>query len=197
MSRIDDTIDLIGKLVLRTVVSIYHAVEVCIHGRNPVHESMTWSLYDKSGYSTSRDSFHELDVGGGESSFVAHQVRRTVGFQQTYKIAIHWVNGVWRAPYVLHELFDAPPPPWLYIGYGEDTDHLIDCTEELNCLVVYDNHVTNEVLHSIVPASDGLMWYYINPKTFETLEFPANGIVIDDPPSSDDQPEPESATKDD
>jgi len=166
-----------------------------MYGRNPTYESITWTLYDKSGWNVSRDSFHELDMNHEESSFIAHQVCKTMGIHQVYKIAIHWVEAEWRSPYTLKDLFLSPPPPWLYIGYGDDADHLTDCTEELNCLVVYDNRVTNEVLSALVPASEGKPWYYINPKTFETQEFPEAGIVIDDPPSSEDQPEP--STKDD
>jgi hypothetical protein len=196
MPRIDDAIETIGSFILRTLVTIYHAVEVCAYGRNPTYETISWTLYDKDGYNSSFNTFHELDIGREHSLFIAHDVRRTIGFQQTQKVAIHWVEGAWRTPYELSDLFSLPPPPWLYIGFGESPDALTDCTEDLNCLVVYDNRVTPDVLAAIVPASEGKTWFYINPKTFEMAEFPAEGILIDDPPLySEDQPEP--STKDD
>lgn len=192
MSQFDAAFETISSLILRGLVAIYHAVEVCTHGRNPTYETMAWSLYNHAGYMSSSDSFNELDIGRGDALFIAHDVRRTIGFQQVHKIAIHWINGEWRAPYTMQELFIAPPPPWLYIGYGEDTDHLTDCTEELNCIIAYDNRVTPAVLTTLLPSSEGKTWYYINTKTFETAEFPAEGILIDE--SSEDEP---PSTKDD
>ena len=196
MPRFEDAIETIGSWILHAVVNVYYAVEVCVYGRNPTYETMAWSLYDKSGYKISVPDYHELDIARGETQFLLHDVRKTLGFHQVHKIAVHWVDGVhWRSPYKLAELFIAPPPPWLYIGFGESAAALTDCTEELNCLIAYDNHVTPDVLTTVMPASEGKTWYYINPKTFETQEFPADGIVIDDPPASEDEPEP--STKDD
>ena len=196
MPRFEDAIQTVGSLVLHALVSLYRAVEVCAYGRNPKFETMAWTLYDKSGYSSSFSTFHELDIAGEHSLFIAHDVRRTTGFHQVHKLAIHWVvDGKWRAPYELIDLFNSPPPPWLYIGYGEDESNLTDCTEELNCVIAYDNLVTPEVLTALLPASEGKTWFYINPKTFETGEFPAEGIVIDDPPATEDQPS--TSTKDD
>jgi hypothetical protein len=196
MPRFEDAIETIGSWILHAVVNLYHAVEVCAYGRNPTYETMAWSMYDNSGYKISVSDYHELDISGSSTNFILHDVRKTLGFNQVHKVAIHWIDGDhWRSPYKLAELFHSPPPPWLYIGFGESPDALTDCTEELNCLIAYDNRVTPDVLSAIMPASEGKTWYYINPKTFETQEFPADGIVIDDPPSSEDQPEP--STKDD
>jgi hypothetical protein len=196
MSNIEQTIEIIGSWILRGLVTIYHTAEVCVYGRNPRFETMAWSLHDTSGYKISVSEYHELDIGGGESNFILHDVRKTLGFHQIHKLAVHWVNGEhWRAPYLLAELFIAPPPPWLYIGFGQDVEHLTDCTEELNCLIAYDNLVTPEVLTALLPASEGNTWFYIHPKTFETLEFPAQGILIDDPPAPELQPS--TSTKDD
>lgn len=196
MPRFEDAIETLGSWILHAVVNLYYTVEVCVYGRNPTYETMAWSVHDRDGCKISVSEYHELDIGSGYSNFILHDVRKTLGFHQVHKIAIHWTDGhQWRAPYKLAELFIAPPPPWLYIGFGEDVEHLTDCTEELNCLIAYDNHVTPEVLGAIMPASEGKTWYYINPKTFETVEFPANGIVIDDPPAPEDQPS--TSTKDD
>jgi hypothetical protein len=196
MPRFEDAIETAGSLVLHALVKLYHSVEVCVYGRNPTYETMAWSLHDNDGYKISVSDYHELDIGSVDSNFILHDVRKTLGFHQVHKIAIHWTDGQhWRAPYKLAELFIAPPPPWLYIGFGEDADNLTDCTEELNCLIAYDNRVTTEVLTSLLPASEGAKWFYINPKTFDTAEFPADGILIDDPPATEDQPS--TSTKDD
>lgn len=195
MSRYETAIETIGSWVLRGLIAVYHAVEVCAYGRTPKYETMAWSLYDKNGYMSSSETFNELDIGDGEPLFIAHDVRRSLGFQHIHKVAIHWIDGEWRSPYTVTELFNAPPPPWLYIGFGEDAEHLTDCTEEFHCLVAYDNRITPAVLTAFLPVSEGKTWFYINPKTFDTQEFPAEGILIDDPPAPEDQPS--TSTKDD
>lgn len=196
MSRFEAAAETIGSWVLRGLVTLYHAVEVCAYGRNPRYETMAWSIHDTSGYKISVSDYHELDIGGGTTNFILHDVRKTLGFHQVHKVAVHWVDGDhWRAPYKLAELFIAPPPPWLYIGFGETADALTDCTEELNCVIAYDNCVTPDVLTALMPASGNKTWFYINPKTFETVEFPAEGILIDDPSAPDLQPS--ASTKDD
>jgi len=195
MARIEEAMEILGDWIIRRVVGVYTAVERCLFSRSVVYESLAWTLYSTNGYSISEDNFNQLDIGG-DASFVAHNVMRSVGSHTVYKTAIHWINDTWRAPYDIPNLFTAPPPPWLFIGFGESVDKLTDCTDELNCLIAYDNLIKVEVLRALMPESEGKTWYYIHPKTFETLEFPDTGILIDDPPAPETQPEP-ATTKDD
>jgi hypothetical protein len=195
MARIEEAMEIFGDWIIRRVVGVYAAFERCLFSRSVVYESLAWTLYDTSGQAVSEDNFNQLDICGN-ASFIAHNVMRSVGSHNVYKTAIHWINDTWRAPYDIPNLFTSPPPPWLFIGFGESADTLTDCTDELNCLIAYDNLIKVEVLRALMPASEGKTWYYINPKTFETLEFPDTGILIDDPPAPETQPEPAS-TKDD
>jgi hypothetical protein len=195
MPRIEEAMEILGDWIIRRAVAVYAAVERCLFSRSVVYESLAWTLYSTNGYSISEDNFNQLDIGG-DASFIAHNVMRSVGSHNVYKTAIHWIDGAWRAPYDIPDLFTAPPPPWLFIGFGESVDNLTDCTDELHSLIAYDNLIKVEVLRALMPASEGKTWYYINPKTFETLEFPDTGILIDDPPAPETQPEPAS-TKDD
>jgi hypothetical protein len=196
MPRIEEAMEVLGDWIVRRVVGIYAAFDRCLFSRSVIYESLAWTLYDINGHSVSEDNFNQLDIGGGDALFIAHNVVRSIGSHNVYKTAIHWIDGAWRAPYDISDLFTSPPPPWLFIGFGESADNLTDCTDELHSLIAYDNLIRVEVLHALMPASEGKTWYYINPKTFETLEFPDTGILIDDPPAPETQPEPAS-TKDD
>jgi hypothetical protein len=183
--------EIVGTWIIRGVYIVWSSVETCLFSRSPVYESLAWSLYDASGYSQHAQTFHELDVSAEESVCVLHHVQRKIGMQQVDKIAVHHV-GTWRTSYELPDLFAPPPPAWLFIGYGIHEDVLVDCTESMHALVVYDNHITPDILTIVEPDSRGKTWYYIDPKTFEQRVFPDGGILIDEDPSPVSLPVPVS-----
>lgn len=191
--------EIVGTWIIRGVYVVWSSVETCLFSRSPVYESLAWSLYDASGYSQHAQTFHELDVSANESVCILHHVKRMIGMQQVDKIAVHPI-GSWRMSYEIPDLFVPPPPAWLFIGYGTDEDLLVDCTESMHPLVVYDNLVTPAVLDALEPDARGKTWYYIDPKTFEQRVFPDGGILIDEDPApvpvpaaAEPEPEPEAA----
>jgi hypothetical protein len=182
MSPVIHYAEIVSDWILRGVLRVWTVVDHCLFSRSTTYESLAWSLYDASGDSQNAQNYHELDIGDGDSSSILHHVRKSTGSHVVDKIAVHHI-GMWRLSYELPDLFLSPPPPWLFIGYGIDEDVLIDCTEDMNCLVAYDNHVTLDILNNLVPQAKGQTWYYINPRTFEQAVFPAGGILIDEEPA--------------
>jgi hypothetical protein len=67
--------------------------------------------------------------------------------------------------------------PWLWIGcttiFGE-----VDMTSSLDQYLVGGNHVTLELLSRMYPYHWN--WRYLDPVTFKEVEFPEDGITIDD-----------------
>jgi hypothetical protein len=56
---------------------------------------------------------------------------------------------------------------------------VVDCTDTVDHLVVDGNRVTVPILRSVVD-SPAEKWIYVNPKTFDQVEFPSEGILIGD-----------------
>jgi hypothetical protein len=158
------------------LVRVYAAVERCYARRGVIYETMTWQATNlDTGVSKYASDYHELDRTGAD--VVLHHIRKTHGLHQDHKTVIQWTNEAGRG-YLLTDVFEPAVVPWLFVGYvREDDGKTVDCTDTLNHLVVSGNRVTIPILRSVVdcPAEK---WVYLNPKTFDQVEFPSEGILI-------------------
>jgi hypothetical protein len=68
------------------------------------------------------------------------------------------------------ELFDPVQPPWLMITCDGE-----DFTEVLHDYICRGNTITLEMLKLKYAKGE---WSYLDPKTFEDVDFPSEGIVI-------------------
>ena len=67
--------------------------------------------------------------------------------------------------------------PWLWIG-GYIGEELKDITSQVDAYVVSGNVVTIDILNRINPEIK--VWIYSCSKTLEVINFPSEGIIIDD-----------------
>jgi hypothetical protein len=67
-------------------------------------------------------------------------------------------------------------PPWFFIGYYDSAKSLQDKTSEMDDYIYPGNLITNDLLQHLYPGAK--RWVYIHPETFEEMEFPSDGIVI-------------------
>lgn len=157
------------------LVGVYAAVERCCARRAVVYETMTWQAVNlDTGVSEYADEFHELYRVGAD--VILHHIRKTHGLHQNHKTVIQWTNEAGQG-YLLHDVFEQAVAPWLFVGYIGEDGNVVDCTDTLDHVVVSGNRVTIPILRLVVdcPAEK---WVYLNPKTFDQLEFPSEGILI-------------------
>jgi hypothetical protein len=158
------------------LVRVYAAVERCYARRGVIYETMTWQATNlDTGVSKYASDYHELDRAGAD--VVLHHIRRVHGLHQDHKTVIQWTNEAGQG-YLLSDVFEPAVVPWLFVGYVREEDgKAVDCTDIVNHLVVSGNHVTTPILRLVVdcPAKK---WVYLNPKTFDQMEFPSEGILI-------------------
>lgn len=69
-------------------------------------------------------------------------------------------------------------PPWFFIGCYDSAKSLQDKTSEMDDYIYPGNVITNDLLQHLYPGAQ--RWVYIHPETFEEMEFPSDGIVIQD-----------------
>jgi hypothetical protein len=172
-----------GSLLIHGLVGIYAAVERLCTRRDATYATMTWEAIDLDTNSMHyANEFHELNRVNAD--VILHHIVKYHGFHSDHKTIVQWVKEAGQG-YTLECVFDAPSPPWFYIGYIEDGNS-VDCTSGLDNLVVTGNRVTPEILYHVQPSSKGKTWVYVNPKTFDQVEFPSEGILIggDATPSS-------------
>lgn len=108
-----------------------------------------------------------------------HTVHRIKGIHEEVRCAVHWTENH-RDAYFVDQLFDKPIPPWLFIGYREKDETIIDCTEILDKFVCAGNFIHRDLLDFVVPEACDKPWVYIQPETFEETDFPSDGILIKD-----------------
>ena len=98
-----------------------------------------------------------------------HVTRTKPSGQVDEKVAIHY-----REKYSVcldeSELFDPVQPPWLMISCDDE-----DFTDTLHEYICRGNTITLDLLN--LRFGQG-KWTYLNPKTFEDVDFPSEGIVI-------------------
>jgi len=74
-----------------------------------------------------------------------------------------------------HTPFEKEPKrPWVWVGNPETET---DLTRTFDKYLVVGNHITDELIHHILP---GRKLAYMEPKTFNQLDFPGDGIVIEE-----------------
>jgi hypothetical protein len=177
-------VEKVGTYIIYGLVGVYAAVERCYARRAPVYETISWQATNlDTGVSEYADEYHELDRMGAD--VILHHIRKTQGLHEDEKTVIQWTNET-DLGYSLSEVFEAPVAPWLFIGYICEDDKVVDCTETLNNLVVSGNRVTPPILR-LMSNSPAEKWVYLNPRTFDQIEFPSEGILIGDavaPPAS-------------
>ena len=66
--------------------------------------------------------------------------------------------------------------PWLWIGGLTYMDAIKDCTLNVEPYMVVGNKITLDLLYDI--DSSVTEWRYVNPATFENIQFPEEGITI-------------------
>jgi hypothetical protein len=161
--------------LIYALVGVYSAVERCYARRAVVYETMTWQATNlDTGVSQYAEEFHELDRVGAD--VILHHIRKTHGLHQDHKTVLQWTNEAGQG-YSLPDVFEPAVAPWLFVGYIAEDGKAVDCTEVVNHLVVSGNRVTTPILRLVVdcPAEK---WVYLNPKTFDQVEFPSEGILI-------------------
>ena len=157
------------------LVGVYAAVERCYARRSVIYETMTWQATNlDTGVSHYASDYHELNRVGAD--VVLHHIRKTHGLHQNHRTVIQWTNEAGQG-YLLEDVFEPAVVPWLFIGYISESGKVVDYTETLNHLVFSGNRVTTPILRSVAD-SPAEKWVYINPKTFDQVEFPAEGILI-------------------
>lgn len=166
----------IGSILVHGLVGLYASVERLCTRRHATYSTMTWEAVDLD-VETARYSVDYHELNRVNADVLLHHVVKYYGFQTVHKTIVHWVKEAGEG-YTLESVFDAPPPPWFYIGYLEEDGKSIDCTTEMDHLVVYGNRVIPEILYHMMPSSKGKQWVYVNPKTFDQVEFPSEGILI-------------------
>jgi hypothetical protein len=170
-------VDTVGLYLLYGAVWVYSYVESACRRRTPRFTSV-WEAVRLSDADTTTASDYD-SLNKTDSDVVLHYITKDHGIHSAYKTVVHWVYR----RYFIDDIFDnSPSAPWFFIGYrdGEDT---IDCTDSLDHLVVSGNKVTISLLYYLEPQSAGKTWVYINPKTFNQVEFPSEGILIGDVPA--------------
>ena len=161
--------------IIYALVGVYAAVERCYARRTPVYETISWQATNlDTGVSEYASDYHELDRVGAD--VILHHIRKTHGLHQYDKTVIQWTNEAGQG-YSLHDVFEPPVAPWLFVGYIREDGTTVDCTETLDNLVVSGNRVTTPILRLTVD-SPAEKWVYLNPKTFDQVEFPSEGILI-------------------
>lgn len=181
----------VGTYIIYGLVGIYAAAERCCARRGVVYETMTWQATNlDTGVSEYAEEYHELDRVGAD--VILHHIRKTHGLHQSHKTVIQWTNEAGQG-YSLPDVFEPAAAPWFFIGYIAENGTTVDCTETLDHLVVSGNRVTTPILRLVVD-SPAEKWMYINPKTFDQVEFPSEGILIGDVVAP---PAPTPSTKDD
>ena len=170
-------VERVGTYIIYGLVGVYAAVERCCARRAPVYETMTWQATNlDTGVSEYADEYHELRRV--DADVVLHHIRKTHGLHQSHKTVIQWTNEAGQG-YSLPDVFESVTAPWFFVGYIGEDGKALDCTETVDHLVIEGNRVTIPILRLVVdcPAEK---WVYINPKTFDQLEFPSEGILIGD-----------------
>jgi hypothetical protein len=161
--------------IIYGLVGVYAAVERCCARREVVYETMSWQAANlDTGVSHYAEEFHELDRVGAD--VILHHIRKTHGLHQDYRTVIQWTNEAGQG-YSLADVFEPAVAPWFFVGYIGEDGKAVDCTDTLSHLVVSGNRVTTPILRLTVD-SPAEKWVYINPKTFDQVEFPAEGILI-------------------
>lgn len=89
--------------------------------------------------------------------------------QTDLKTAIHH-NGKVSQFVEQEELFVSVPPPWLMITCDGE-----DYTDALHDYICPGNTITDKILKMLFKKGK---WVIMDPKTFEDVDFPSEGIVI-------------------
>jgi hypothetical protein len=185
----NSVVERIGGYILYGLVGIYVTVEKCCECRRPRYETVDWQAinYDR-GATQAADTYHELDRT--DADVVFHNVRKSHGLHDYRKTVVHWGLGS-KCGYDISEVFeDTPKAPWFFVGYIDSDGKTIDCTEIMDQLVVNGNHVTTQILRYVSGVDSQSTWVYVNPRTFDQIEFPSEGILIGDADAA-----PASSTK--
>lgn len=113
---------------------------------------------------------YQIDVDKSHNKFDIQRVTRVRQDGRIDKKYAIWYIGSPRKFQDYATLFENVPPPWLSIRCGEK-----DMTAEMANYICKGNHIKPQFLESL--SSD--IWYYMHPRTFEEVEFPSNGILIE------------------
>lgn len=70
-----------------------------------------------------------------------------------------------------------PRSPWIWVG---DRETEIDLTRTFNKFLVVGNRITKELVHHYVRVTPKTKLMYIQSGTFKELEFPGDGITIEE-----------------
>ena len=169
----------VGTYIIYGVVGLYAAVERCCTRRHPQYLNSGWEAVNldnnTSAHATEYYELNRVDVA-------LHNVRKYYGLHSSDRTVVHWLKEAgWG--YELEDVFESPAPPWFFIGYLDEHGNTVDCTESLSNLLVVGNRITTQLLRHLQPGSAGKTWVYVNPKTFDQVEFPSEGILIGDAPA--------------
>lgn len=70
-----------------------------------------------------------------------------------------------------------PRTPWIWVG---DRETEIDLTRTFSKFLVVGNRITSELVKSILRVTPKTRLVYIEPGTFKELEFPGDGLTIEE-----------------
>lgn len=168
----------VGYFILYGLVGVYAAVEKCCARRRPVYLTAAWEAADlDSRTGTCAVDYHQLDRTNAD--VVLHHIRKYHGFHAWDRTVVQWTNEAGQG-YELEDAFETTAAPWFFIGYVDSDGKTVDRTENLASFVVDGNRITVPLLRHLLPESGESTWVYLNPKTFDQVEFPSEGILIGD-----------------
>jgi hypothetical protein len=183
----------VGYAIVYGLVGIYATVDKCCSRRRPTYTTSAWEAVDlDTKESTCAADYHQLDRK--DADVILHHVRKYHGLHVWDSTVVQWTNEAGRG-YDLADVFESPVAPWFFIGYVDEEGKTVDCTEFLDNLVVGGNRITLPLLRYLRPLSGESKWVYVNPKTFDQVEFPSEGILIGDDVNV--PPPPTESAKDD
>jgi hypothetical protein len=171
----------VGSYIIYSLAGLYVAVERCCARRHPQYLNAGWEAVNlDNNASAHATEYYELNRV--DADVALHSVRKYHRLHSSDRTVVHWLKEAgWG--YELEDVFESPAPPWFFIGYLDEHGNTVDCTESLSHLLVVGNFITIRLLHYLQPDSAGKTWVYLNPKTFDQVEFPSEGILIGDAPS--------------
>lgn len=168
----------VGYAIVYGLVGIYATVEKCCARRRPLYLTAAWEAVDlDTREGTTAAEYYQLDRT--DADVVLHHIRKYHGLHAWDCTVVQWTHEAGLG-YELEDVFDSPLAPWFFIGYVDSEGKTVDCTELLAGIVVGGNRITLPLLRYLQPLSGESTWLYVNPKTFDQVEFPSEGILIGD-----------------
>jgi len=170
---LDHYVENLTTSVVRGVMNAWWKLVDCVRSR-PEFKRIDWRVCNPNTGDADCAENREEIAFSDDFTLILQKAR----YGNVRRYAVHW-SDQHRNPYVIEDLFDSPTPPWLFIGYVDETGNVFDHTHDVREYVCSGNHVRPELLTYIVPKSLGMQWVYIDPQTLKQEHFPSEGFLIE------------------